>query len=662
MFKKLALFLSGIAIAAGAWSQIPISNLPNAQLPLQPSDQVIVDQNAGTPQKVTRKATVANFTSLAPSINSTYILVTPDVTIPNSRVLGGTANEVILTDGGAQGTLTLSTPQPIGTLNTPTFAGLTINGAISAQSLSLTTPLPPTSGGTGFASYTIGDILSASSTTALTRINDVAVGSYLRSGGVGTLPLWSTLVLPNAATTGDLITATGTNVLGSLADVAAGSFLRSGGVGAAPVWSTVTIPNSLTTGDILMATATNTVGVRADVAAGSYLRSGGVGAVPIYSTTTIPNTSVLGDLWYGSAANVVSALAGNTTTTKQFLTQTGTGVVSAAPIWGTIQASDLPGSFSGFANPSGLIGLTAVNGVATTATRSDATHALDQSIAPTWTSNHIWSQSANSILTPATVINTNAGTAAGAQIALSNASRSVVFLYTGTGYTGNPLSISTGEQADIYTNGAFPLNLGVNTAARMSMNNAVAGRQVDIVGTTNSNSALGYIGFVDQAGTRYGYVGKASTGTTITLDSDAQLTMTGNNGVDTLVIDTGHTLNYNGLYTVNSSAMLYTAGPIRTQQGVTANTGSGTPVTIFTMPSTTLITTYLVSCFLATANDINNYGAVALVSGSTSVSKVTNIQTAALMTITTSGLNIQCTQGSGAANVINYAALRWGNI
>jgi len=37
------------------------------------------------------------------------------------------------------------------------------------------------------------------------------------------------------------------------------------------------------------------------------------------------------------------------------------------------------------ANPTGLIGLTAVNGSATTYTRSDSTHALDQSIAPTWT-------------------------------------------------------------------------------------------------------------------------------------------------------------------------------------------------------------------------------------------------------------------------------------
>ena len=44
------------------------------------------------------------------------------------------------------------------------------------------------------------------------------------------------------------------------------------------------------------------------------------------------------------------------------------------------------------ANPTGLIGLTAVNGVAPTWTRSDATHALDQGIVPVWTDQHTFSR------------------------------------------------------------------------------------------------------------------------------------------------------------------------------------------------------------------------------------------------------------------------------
>lgn len=43
------------------------------------------------------------------------------------------------------------------------------------------------------------------------------------------------------------------------------------------------------------------------------------------------------------------------------------------------------------ANPTALLGLTAINGVAATAMRSDGAPALDQGIGPTWTATHTWS-------------------------------------------------------------------------------------------------------------------------------------------------------------------------------------------------------------------------------------------------------------------------------
>lgn len=51
--------------------------------------------------------------------------------------------------------------------------------------------------------------------------------------------------------------------------------------------------------------------------------------------------TTLGDLVYASAANTASRLAGNTTATKQFLSQTGTGTVSAAPAWSAVSKSDV---------------------------------------------------------------------------------------------------------------------------------------------------------------------------------------------------------------------------------------------------------------------------------------------------------------------------------
>jgi len=57
---------------------------------------------------------------------------------------------------------------------------------------------------------------------------------------------------------------------------------------------------------------------------------------------TVVASPVLGDILFANATPAWTKLAGNITTTKQFLTQTGTGTVSAAPVWGTITAGDLP--------------------------------------------------------------------------------------------------------------------------------------------------------------------------------------------------------------------------------------------------------------------------------------------------------------------------------
>lgn len=52
--------------------------------------------------------------------------------------------------------------------------------------------------------------------------------------------------------------------------------------------------------------------------------------------------TTLGDLIYENATPAPARLAGNTTSTKNFLTQTGNGTISAAPAWGTIAAGDVP--------------------------------------------------------------------------------------------------------------------------------------------------------------------------------------------------------------------------------------------------------------------------------------------------------------------------------
>lgn len=92
---------------------------------------------------------------------------------------------------------------------------------------------------------------------------------------------------------------------------------------------------------------------------------------------TSPMTT-LGDIIYENSTPAAARLAGNTTTTKKFLTQTGNGTISAAPAWGTIDlsvdggATILPiangGTGSATQNFVAVFGVTAPTGVAATDT------------------------------------------------------------------------------------------------------------------------------------------------------------------------------------------------------------------------------------------------------------------------------------------------------
>src|SRR3990167_7698937 len=61
--------------------------------------------------------------------DASYIVIGLNGTLTNERVLTGTANQIILADAGANGTITLSTPQDIHTAATPSFSTLNLTGA-----------------------------------------------------------------------------------------------------------------------------------------------------------------------------------------------------------------------------------------------------------------------------------------------------------------------------------------------------------------------------------------------------------------------------------------------------------------------------------------------------------------------------------------------------
>ena len=70
-------------------------------------------------------------------------------------------------------------------------------------------------GGTGQSSYTVGDLLYASSSTALSKLADVATGAVLISGGVGVAPSYSSSPTISGTTTSNFFIANGT-ISGSL--------------------------------------------------------------------------------------------------------------------------------------------------------------------------------------------------------------------------------------------------------------------------------------------------------------------------------------------------------------------------------------------------------------------------------------------------------------
>lgn len=149
-----------------------------------------------------------------------------------------TAAAGTLTGTTLNSTVVTSSLTAVGTITTGTWLGVTIAAA---------------KGGTGFATYAVGDLLYADTGSSLAKLAGVATGNALISGGVTTAPSWGkigltthvsgTLAAGNGGTglasytVGDLLYASTTSALSSRAAVATGQVLISQGTSTAPIWS-----------------------------------------------------------------------------------------------------------------------------------------------------------------------------------------------------------------------------------------------------------------------------------------------------------------------------------------------------------------------------------------------------------------------------------------
>jgi hypothetical protein len=158
-----------------------------------------------------------------------------------------------------------------GTLGTSrlsgSYTGVTGVGTLTAGTWNAST-IAAAYGGTGFASYAVGDLLYANTTTSLAKLADVAVGNALISGGVAAAPSWGKIGLA-------------THVSGTLP-------IANGGTGNAT--NTADALNSANNYSVTRLTATpNTFGVSTGITAANgdmttYRTGGATGVIYLSSS------------------------------------------------------------------------------------------------------------------------------------------------------------------------------------------------------------------------------------------------------------------------------------------------------------------------------------------------------------------------------------------
>ncbi len=223
----------------------------------------------------------------------------------------------------------------------------------------------PAYGGTGLSSFVAGDLIQATGTTTLARFAANATSSRLFltsvSGGISYESLVDADIPSTLVRTSRTISTT--TPLSGGGDLSSNRTLSIGGLSslgstnqivgvnaAASGWEYKSLAgvNNRTTvnyspGSISVDIASNYAGQNTITTVGT-IGTGVWNGSPIttaYGGTGLSSFAV-GDILYGAGLTTIALLAGNTSTQRRFLSQTGNGTVSAAPSWQAVTASDLP--------------------------------------------------------------------------------------------------------------------------------------------------------------------------------------------------------------------------------------------------------------------------------------------------------------------------------
>lgn len=324
-------FLNGVGAWANALTSFTYTNgggltgtVTNSTT--APTLSIVIDSNAVT------NARLANMASLTIKGNDAGTTTDPqDLSVAEVKTmlnLTGTNSGDITIAG--QNYLSLSSQ--VLTANAVNLSGTNVTGTLAAARFPALT----------------GDVTNTVGTLATTISNDAVTSAKIFNGTIATADIADAAItyakVQNVADS-TLLGRSASGVAGPPQQIAIGSGLKL----TAGVLSTTVGGGSVTSVQVSGGTTGLTTsggpitGSGAITLSGTLsISNGGTGSTTASSAfNSLSPMTTLGDIIYGGASGTGTRLAGNITTTKQFLSQSGSGSISAIPVWSTVSKADV---------------------------------------------------------------------------------------------------------------------------------------------------------------------------------------------------------------------------------------------------------------------------------------------------------------------------------